>query len=202
MNDRIAPSVKCCRTCKEIKPISEFWRKHVTADGFANYCKDCVRSRRGSDPEKCARRTATRIRRTSEQGKPFRTCGSCMELRPVKMFGPVTVRDGVDSICRLCRQVTGLKVRARGVGAPSIPYSTRDLAERARMFGDACWMCGTQWSSWDHVKPLARGGTDCVANLRPSCTRCNSRKKDHWNGVAWTSDLQFTGGLSKAVRIC
>jgi hypothetical protein len=32
----------------------------------------------------------------------------------------------------------------------------------------------------DHVKPLARGGSNWPANLRPACKSCNSRKGARW----------------------
>ena len=37
-------------------------------------------------------------------------------------------------------------------------------------------MCGTEATAIDHVKPIARGGSNWPANLRPACTPCNSRK--------------------------
>ena len=46
--------------------------------------------------------------------------------------------------------------------------------------GDHCHLCGGQIQqgqmSWDHVVPLARGGTHTEDNLMPAHRRCNSRK--------------------------
>lgn len=39
-----------------------------------------------------------------------------------------------------------------------------------------CTYCGDPGKSYDHVIPLAGGGQHCVANIRLSCTRCNSTK--------------------------
>lgn len=43
-------------------------------------------------------------------------------------------------------------------------------------FGGKCWMCGAAADSVDHVIPLANGGTNWPANLRPACIPCNSAK--------------------------
>lgn len=50
------------------------------------------------------------------------------------------------------------------------------LDARASVFGHRCAYCAGPFESWDHVKPLHRGGMHCLANLRPACRRCNSRK--------------------------
>ena len=44
-----------------------------------------------------------------------------------------------------------------------------------------CWCCGDDTNPFerfcvDHVVPLARGGTDDIANLVPCCRYCNARK--------------------------
>lgn len=69
--------------------------------------------------------------------------------------------------------------RARARGALTIPFSAEQLDARLSMFS-ACWMCGAEWSHVDHVKPLSKGGAHILANLRPSCARCNLRKSATW----------------------
>jgi 5-methylcytosine-specific restriction endonuclease McrA len=69
----------------------------------------------------------------------------------------------------------GLERRARETGASG--HCTKEqLAARLHVFGARCWMCGAPWEHWDHVIPLARGGTNWPANLRPACASCNQRK--------------------------
>lgn len=62
-----------------------------------------------------------------------------------------------------------------------IPFSRDQLLQRWSMFA-GCWMCGATPTSTDHVKPLSRGGPHILANLRPACGPCNSRKRDRWAG--------------------
>lgn len=58
---------------------------------------------------------------------------------------------------------------------------TAELLEQKRAYwGGLCWMCGRVADTWDHVKPLSKGGAHAVCNLRPACRSCNSRKRDRW----------------------
>jgi 5-methylcytosine-specific restriction endonuclease McrA len=70
--------------------------------------------------------------------------------------------------------------RARKRGAQIGAVTIELLQEKWNYWFGRCWMCGKQAEAWDHVKPLAKGGAHCLANLRPACKPCNSRKRDRW----------------------
>jgi len=70
---------------------------------------------------------------------------------------------------------------ARKAGATG-DATTEQILARVAYFGGRCWMCGEPWECIDHVKPLARGGPNWPANMRPSCRACNSSKRDRWDG--------------------
>jgi len=75
------------------------------------------------------------------------------------------------------------KVRRRAAQKAAvlhIPFTTEQLAAKVAYWGDRCWICGGANEAIDHVKPLAKGGAHALANLRPICTACNTRKKDRW----------------------
>jgi 5-methylcytosine-specific restriction endonuclease McrA len=74
--------------------------------------------------------------------------------------------------------VAARKARLRDLTV--VPFTAAQLRERLSMFGGRCWMCGRAGDTLDHVKPLAKGGAHMLANLRPACGSCNSRK-----GVSW-----------------
>lgn len=69
--------------------------------------------------------------------------------------------------------------RAFRVSAPCIPYTQEQLTARLSMF-PFCYLCGGEPQAVDHIKPLAKGGWDCLSNFRSICHSCNGRKKDKW----------------------
>ena len=68
------------------------------------------------------------------------------------------------------------RIRSATIGKVTVKL----LAAKAAFWGDRCWMCGGEWTDWDHVKPLAKLGPHMLANLRPACDPCNSSKGDRW----------------------
>jgi 5-methylcytosine-specific restriction endonuclease McrA len=72
--------------------------------------------------------------------------------------------------------------RALALAAGVVQFSPNQWHERLKYFGSKCWMCGGPFEHIDHVKPLSRGGPHMLANLRPSCARCNLTKRDKWFG--------------------
>lgn len=76
---------------------------------------------------------------------------------------------------RLRRRASGQKRRAAIRSSPG-SCSPEQFQGRWDYFGGLCWMCGKEANSVDHVIPLARGGSNWPANLRPACGPCNSAK--------------------------
>jgi 5-methylcytosine-specific restriction endonuclease McrA len=79
------------------------------------------------------------------------------------------------------RKYSGMKRRARKSGASGRDYITIALVDsRCEYYGHRCYLCGEPASAIDHVKPLAKGGSQWPSNLRPICGLCNSRKGGSW----------------------
>lgn len=76
--------------------------------------------------------------------------------------------------------------RALRKAVQHIDFDAGQLQLRLSMFG-ACWMCGAEATAVDHVKPVAKGGGHLLANLRPACQPCNSRKGSSW----WSPVSEF-----------
>lgn len=55
-------------------------------------------------------------------------------------------------------------------------FGPKQLEARFALWGNCCYMCGSPANVIEHVIPLARGGTNWPANLRPACTACNASK--------------------------
>lgn len=67
--------------------------------------------------------------------------------------------------------------RAREAAGRATAYQVK---ARVDFYGGRCWMCGGAFEAIDHVKPLAKGGSNWPANLRPACNACNSAKHAVW----------------------
>lgn len=79
---------------------------------------------------------------------------------------------------------------ARLRGAACVPFTPAQLAARVAVFGGRCWMCRGPYQHLDHVKPISKGGSHMLANLRPACASCNASKRDKWHGPSWASTLR------------
>lgn len=59
-------------------------------------------------------------------------------------------------------------------------HNLKQRIEKYCLWGQSCAYCKKELDfkevHWDHVIPLVRGGTNFIANLRPSCKFCNTSK--------------------------
>jgi 5-methylcytosine-specific restriction endonuclease McrA len=77
--------------------------------------------------------------------------------------------------------------RARKSEAPGV-YSRVAVQARIDFYGGRCWICSATAYAMDHVKPLAQGGSNWPANLRPICTALQrSQEREVASGRAMAS---------------
>lgn len=131
-------------------------------------CKQAYKHRaRMADPERKAR---ARQRMDKAQATYFSRVGS--QYVPVASRTPEQVAT---------KRAAARRYIARKRNAFTIPYTAEQLESKVSYWGDRCWICQTDsWTQIDHVKPLAKGGPDMLANLRPACSACNQSKRDKW----------------------
>jgi 5-methylcytosine-specific restriction endonuclease McrA len=87
--------------------------------------------------------------------------------------------------------------RAHKKAVQSIPFTSEQLADRWAYYGNRCWLCEKPATATDHVKPISKGGAHMLANLRPICKPCNSRKHNKWP-YPLGSDQRHSADLSGA----
>ena len=202
--------MKSCSSCKEIKPAKEFYSHRRNKDGLTYQCKVCMgrSSRRYRDDSptykakdsKRSRLYALRNPESSRRAQATFREKHQEERREYSRKFSKENKSKKAAYLRKWRKLFPEKAaaqryarRTRENGAPGISNEFQ-IAARIEMFGGRCWICRDKIQALDHVKPLARGGSNWPANLRPVCRTCNSSKGNCWSGV---SDL---GGLVEKVR--
>lgn len=65
------------------------------------------------------------------------------------------------------------------------------IKARVDFFGGVCSYCGGPHEHLDHAIPIARGGTNWPANIRPACAHCNRSKQNKTvlEFLAWRRDI-------------
>lgn len=96
-------------------------------------------------------------------------CKACHNRRSIETRDPENTR-------RL-RSESEARRRARKAGAVG-NVSAAAMAALEKRWGAICLARGAPDNlTWDHVQPIARGGTHCVTNLQRLCRPCNETKQ-------------------------
>lgn len=167
-----------CSSCENRKPHSEFHRNRATKSGYDGVCIACVteRRRRQSDHRAEVRRLyrdrkRARINEVKRKHYHRNPAASMQAGREWRKANPERVKAQI--------RAQNLARYARTKSAPGTA-SAEQVASRWDYYAGACWMCGSPATDTDHVKPLAKGGSNWPANLRPACQRCNRAKSAEW----------------------
>lgn len=191
-------TMKRCSKCKRDLPRTEFYRQKAKPDGLQNYCKECsAKQVREYGPKHYAEnreayaayaKTAyvnnrdaylERAKRNAE-ANPERTLATkrrWVANNPEKK--KAAARKWRLANQAIEREYVRRRYTWRKTGLIT-PFTLVQLREKWAYWGGRCWMCGADADATDHVKPLAKGGRDVLANMRPACHSCNSRKSAKW----------------------
>ena len=162
--------VKRCYVCGQWLPLAMFCRRARAWDSLRADCKVCsyrnLRRWRKANRDRLAENQRQRY---AENPDKYRE-----DARRWGRANPESVK------------AKNHRWRARKALAEGASYTTIDHIEaRYEVWGRRCYLCGALAEAIDHVVPLAEGGSHWPANLRPVCTRCNSKK-----GPAWPYDIE------------
>ena len=190
---------KTCTKCGETKPLTEFQRDSHRKDGVRTRCKICTRADsarrmaayRQANPEKVA---ATQAKwRDAHRDKIAANTAAYRQANPEKVAASkiAWARANPEKMAAFNAKYqqanphigweTTYRARCRKLGlTPVVVSFTRE--ELIAQYGDACFYCDDgAFEELDHYIPITAGGSHALANMRPSCTACNSRKR-------WTTD--------------
>lgn len=172
------PTEKQCAACGLTLPASAFYSDKRRRDGLYSNCRTC--HRKITDGWKTGNREAvTRINRTSARRNATKRAAAQRAYRSANRAAQLAAAARWKSANRA--RATALEAIRRGRKANASGTATPEqVAARVAYYGGKCWMCGAPWQQIEHVKPLAKGGPNWPANLRPACTPCNLSKGSRW----------------------
>lgn len=151
---------KHCPKCKNIQPISEFWKNKCTSDGYQTYCKSCLRPSNKKWVEENKERHQELQRSWYKKNREQHLLNS-----------KVWAHNNRDKK----RQHRAKRLITERNAAGS--FSAEELNRRMNYYNNKCIYClDGEYENLEHAIPLDVGGTNWPANLFPSCESCNKRK--------------------------
>ncbi|WP_104091813.1 HNH endonuclease signature motif containing protein [Arthrobacter sp. GMC3] len=162
-----------CAVCSKIRPAG----RQAAGDKF---CSDACNV------------TARLEEQAAQTGQLFAVCSRCRQLRPGDDFTKEKAnRNGLSYECKECArgyyQQNKDNYRLRRYVSQAAPggivveFTPAQKTARFSLWGGRCWMCGIEGATQnDHVKPIVKGGSHCLSNLRPICRSCNASKGGRW----------------------
>ncbi|MET7808612.1 HNH endonuclease [Micromonospora chersina] len=172
------PDNKTCGRCHQTLPGAAFFRDARKPDGLYANCKRChtelTDGWKMRNPHAVRRHMRASYRRhaAKRQAAARADYWANREVRLAKRAAWKRANRARATAAEALR-------RGRKANAPG-DATTEQVMARWRYYGDRCWMCGDRATATDHVKPLAAGGSNWPANLRPACEHCNCVKGHSW----------------------
>lgn len=158
--------MKQCKTCKEYKATTDFY-KAVCKSGLSANCKICLNKR-----EKELRSTPTTKKARSEYLKKYRTENPERMKKLYKRAKKKRTESGQDA--EWARQRRACKISSSD-GTVTIDALANLLTHQ----NNNCYYCGSTLDTdkhLDHYIPLSKGGTHSINNVVWSCPKCNLTK--------------------------
>lgn len=197
---------KHCSGCRRTLAPESFARDRSTTDGLGRYCRLCrnerAKKRRSlpgfRDRERAQKRQYYQANKASIKTKTteyrkvhpeiFRKAGREWKARNPEYYADYYLANREKILAKnaawiaqnpIWARTKQARRRALKSGSRAVKYSPAQLSARLSMYS-GCYLCGNFATAADHVKPLAKQGWDCLSNLRPICTSCNSKKGAKW----------------------
>lgn len=190
---------KTCPRCRTAKARAAFGPSKRTLDGLFPWCRECKRaSDRASHARHRQQRSVARAEAYRANPGPYKARAAAAyaanpEAAKAKALAWAAANPERRRQIRLAsqqrryvldperkREVWRRRHAAVKRGVRIYGFTSEQVAGRVAVWGGRCWVCSAPYEAIDHVKPLAKGGAHMLANLRPICTACNTRKRDTW----------------------
>lgn len=190
---------KTCAHCQITKSTDEFYKDKSRSDGFARICKDCQRAvnvkryhaNAESEKAKAKQWRLDNLERSKEYDRrKYETKKDIYKERndryredhPERLaFYKKRWNDTNRDRYRQTKRKNENARRARRFASIAVEFSVDLMQDRIDYYGGKCWMCKVApYEEIDHVKPISKGGSHMLSNLRPACKKCNRAKSAKW----------------------
>lgn len=181
---------KKCTVCKEVKPMSEFYKDSRCRDGCYTKCKKC----HAAAVKKWQANNIAKFKELNKNWKRAHKKQRAEKSREWAMAHPELShergkrsREKYPETSRNWRKNNLDKIRnyaqirrARIIGNGG-NLTVEEWNAILDFYGHKCLCCGRDdvKLTMDHVIPIFHGGTHTADNVQPLCGSCNSRKKDN-----------------------
>lgn len=192
------PREKPCNKCGVVQPLTAFHKQKSLPDGHKCYCKSCCKvidaqrhvEKRDADNAKMRAAYAANKPEHLARAKKWYAENREQALSSVAAWQSANP-EKVQEIKRRSskkryaedpepKRETWRRRHAKKKATSVVPFALADLEAKCAYWGNRCWICRGPREAIDHVKPLDKGGYHILANLRPICRACNTRKKNQW----------------------
>lgn len=188
---RAFPMLKFCQKGNHFLRKDQFNIYRKSSDGLYPTCRECRRRFREENKQKIQtskRRYRNENKETTRARARARWARFANELNSKRnrsrWANPEKIRERNrryyernKETCKLNSKYQGIKRRARKHGAQGC-FSVNDWNSKLKYHGYRCYICGIDgvMLTQDHKIPLARGGSNWIANIGPACDSCNKKK--------------------------
>ena len=173
---------KICKTCKQEKPIGDFYVNIIRKDGRHSDCKTCYQ-------------ISNRIYYLTHK-KEIKECGRIYYLTHKKEVGEYdnlhkkeareyynSHKKEWDRVYKIWEHNNPDKVSVYNVKRKALKlnalghFTAQEWKALKEKYGNICLKCRKKKKlTVDHIVPLSKGGSNYISNVQPLCKSCNSKK--------------------------
>jgi len=188
---------KACRTCLQVKPITEF---HKKLQDWSLHCKDCANKKRRTwyaENREVELSRAVKYRKdnpeaTKQRRRAWKQANKEKNVASAVAYGrrnphkrAIATKKYRESNKELYNHYS-LQRRAKMMSCKTYEISDKELH---KLYSNPCVACGsTKRQSLDHIIPIDLGGSHSIGNLQTLCLSCNSSKRNRVMTV-WRKSL-------------
>lgn len=181
--------MKQCSKCAIEKPISDFYKRASSRDGFHNQCKACIliscQNWRKNNPEK--RRANNKAYKQRNPEKIAASKKRAYERDPAKHINRTRdyrLRNPETNVIWKKNNIIKVREYSNRRRKAVVTNGRFEIRNKflIKLYNSECIFCKSKNKiEMDHSIPISRGGYHGEGNLQPLCKSCNAAKRNKLN---------------------